>query len=213
MTVAQRKEREKAARYNAIIRVAERLFFTRGYEAITMDDIARESELSKGTLYTYFENKEDLYFSIVLHGVKIMNAMFKKAVKGKATGMARVYAIGVAFFEYYKKYPEHFKIFSYATSDRFEARQCESAREIDRISRDNLNILYDSIKAGIDDGTIRPDIDPLKTSIFLIESSYSMLQLPMGLNKALEGFGMSQDELVFYSLDLLKRSIENGLGE
>ena len=56
MGIAERKEREKLQRRNDIIDAAERLFFQHGFETPTMDDVAREAELSKGTLYLYFKS-------------------------------------------------------------------------------------------------------------------------------------------------------------
>ena len=45
-----------------------------------MNDIAKEIELSKATLYLYFDNKESLFFLIVMRGVKILNSMIKERV-------------------------------------------------------------------------------------------------------------------------------------
>jgi TetR/AcrR family transcriptional regulator len=50
MGITERKEREKEQRRNAIIDAAEKIFFTKGMDNSTMDDVAEEAELSKGTL-------------------------------------------------------------------------------------------------------------------------------------------------------------------
>lgn len=60
MGISERRQREKEQRRTEIIDAAERLFFSRGYEDVTMDDIAREVELNKATIYIYFNNKETL---------------------------------------------------------------------------------------------------------------------------------------------------------
>jgi hypothetical protein len=64
MGVAERKEREKQQRRNDIIDAAEKLFFAKGHDNTTVDDIAKEAELSKGTVYLYFSSKEDLMFGV-----------------------------------------------------------------------------------------------------------------------------------------------------
>ena len=56
MVTARRKEREKEQRRNEIVDAAEKLFFEKGYEGVSMDDVARDAELAKGTLYLYFKN-------------------------------------------------------------------------------------------------------------------------------------------------------------
>ena len=57
-----RKEKEKETREAEIINAAERLFYKHGFDDVSMDNIAKESEFTKRTLYQYFEHKEDLYF-------------------------------------------------------------------------------------------------------------------------------------------------------
>ena len=49
MGISERRQREKEQRKTEIIDAAERLFFSRGYEDVSMDDIAREVELNKAT--------------------------------------------------------------------------------------------------------------------------------------------------------------------
>lgn len=66
MGIQERKEREKERRRQQIMVAAKRLFIQKGFGKATMEDIAREAELSAGTLYLYFKNKNDLYASLTL---------------------------------------------------------------------------------------------------------------------------------------------------
>lgn len=63
-----RKEREKEARRAAILIAAARVFSNKGYRGSTLEEIAIESELSKGTIYNYYRDKEDLFVSLVRQG-------------------------------------------------------------------------------------------------------------------------------------------------
>ncbi|WP_052279178.1 TetR/AcrR family transcriptional regulator [Methanosarcina acetivorans] len=47
MTLAERKQRKKAQRCEDILNAAEKLFFSRGYDDVTMDEIANEVELNR----------------------------------------------------------------------------------------------------------------------------------------------------------------------
>ena len=51
-----------------ITATAARMFATQPFHKVRLDDIAAEAGVGKGTLYIYFENKEDLYFSLVYQG-------------------------------------------------------------------------------------------------------------------------------------------------
>lgn len=66
MGIQERKEREKERRRHQIMVAAKRVFSEKGFNKTTIEDIAREAELSPGTLYLYFKNKDDLYASLSL---------------------------------------------------------------------------------------------------------------------------------------------------
>ena len=64
MGIQERKERERERRRQQIIVAAKKVFSEKGFNKATMDDIAGEAELSPGTLYLYFKNKEELYLVV-----------------------------------------------------------------------------------------------------------------------------------------------------
>ncbi|MDP3284712.1 MAG: TetR/AcrR family transcriptional regulator [Desulfobacterales bacterium] len=66
MGIQERKEREGERRRQQIIVAARRVFSIKGFNKATMEDIAGEAELSPGTIYLYFKNKDELYASLSL---------------------------------------------------------------------------------------------------------------------------------------------------
>jgi len=64
-TGLSRKDREKMARENEIIRSARLLFARKGYHDTTLEEIAHHAELGKGTIYNYFVSKDELFYGIV----------------------------------------------------------------------------------------------------------------------------------------------------
>jgi AcrR family transcriptional regulator len=73
MGIQERKEREKERRRQQIMVAAKRVFVEKGFGGATMEDIAREAELSAGTLYLYFKNKNELYASLTLRVLQYLN--------------------------------------------------------------------------------------------------------------------------------------------
>ncbi|MBL7075328.1 TetR/AcrR family transcriptional regulator [candidate division KSB1 bacterium] len=65
MTTLDRRERERASRRQEILNAAKMLFAQKDFHEATLDDIAEAAELSKGTIYLYFKNKDDLFFSLM----------------------------------------------------------------------------------------------------------------------------------------------------
>ncbi len=68
------RKKEALERFNRdnIISAAKDLFERRGVEETTMDDIAREADYSKSTIYVYFRSKEDIYNSIISDYMSIL---------------------------------------------------------------------------------------------------------------------------------------------
>src|SRR4051812_505499 len=75
----QRPDEKKRALITA---TAARLFAQRPFHKVRLEDIAAEAKIGKGTLYIYFDNKEDLYFSLIYDG-------FARLVDGLRGQLAR----------------------------------------------------------------------------------------------------------------------------
>ena len=63
----------KAKRRDQILEEAARLFSSRRFDEVLMDDIAQSAGVAKGTLYTYFSDKEELYFAVIFEGISRLN--------------------------------------------------------------------------------------------------------------------------------------------
>jgi AcrR family transcriptional regulator len=73
MGILERKERERERRRQQILVAAKRAFSEKGFTKTKMEDIAQEAELSPGTLYLYFKNKEELYASLSLRVLQFLH--------------------------------------------------------------------------------------------------------------------------------------------
>ncbi len=109
-----------------------------------------------------------------------MNAMFKDAADKRKSGLEKSYAIGEAYYEFYKRHPHYFRMLMEAENLLVATSDDVNAAELMKASRESLKILSDAVVLGIKDGSIKPDLDPIQTSIFLIQSTRSMILLPPG---------------------------------
>ncbi len=62
---ALRKQREREQRETSILSAAETLFAQKGYQQTSIEEIADMAEISPGTIYFYFKNKEDLLINLM----------------------------------------------------------------------------------------------------------------------------------------------------
>lgn len=56
---------EDPAKRDQILEGAKRAFMKHGFDAASMNDVTREAGVSKGTIYVYFQNKEDLFAALI----------------------------------------------------------------------------------------------------------------------------------------------------
>ncbi len=210
MGIAERREREKEQRRNAIIDAAEKVFFSQGLERATMDDVAEKAELSKGTLYLYFKSKEELYLAIHLRGNIILKKMFENAVARFDRGIEKVRAVGQAYMEFYQKYPDYFHAMIYYESRVFDYQDADSiALQCVEMGKSTLEILIDAIEYGKRDGSIRPDIDAIKTAISLWGQSTGIIQI-IALKEfiLIQNHEISSEDIVDYTFDLIYHSLK-----
>jgi AcrR family transcriptional regulator len=59
-----RTAEQKAQRRNAVLEAAEQFFLEVGYEAFSMSNLAKNIGIAKGTLYLYFETREDIFLTL-----------------------------------------------------------------------------------------------------------------------------------------------------
>jgi len=84
------RERKKLRTRLLIAETARRLFAERGFEAVSVAEVARESEVSEATVFNYFPTKEDL----VYHGMEDFEGELLDAIRQRPAGMSVLDAFG-----------------------------------------------------------------------------------------------------------------------
>ncbi|SMO59649.1 TetR/AcrR family transcriptional regulator [Fodinibius sediminis] len=173
MSTEERKRREKQQRYNRIVDAAERVIFSKGIEQATMQEIAHEAELSKGTLYLYFRSKNELYTAIARRGSDTLNQRFAKVFASDCSGLELIRRIGETYLDFVSENPEYFKAFMYyeSMSEVDELRESEIAAGCEENRREALSFMVRALQIGMQDGTIDDSFDPRELAIVLWSST------------------------------------------
>jgi|JI10StandDraft_1071094.scaffolds.fasta_scaffold07937_4 AcrR family transcriptional regulator len=79
MTAQDRKRQEREARRHRIQDAARPVFFDRGFARASIEDIAKQAQLSVGAIYLYFKSKEDLYLSILERSLRALGDRLEAA--------------------------------------------------------------------------------------------------------------------------------------
>lgn len=159
MGITERKEREKARRRKEIIDAAEQIFFKKGIESATMEEVAQKAELSKGTLYLYFSSKEELHFTINLRAMAILKRKFEKVLDLNQSGLENARNIGMSYIEFAEEHSNYFNALMYFETKDTKHFIEENVQYRDLIMEVNpMDVFMEVIRKGIKDGSMRNDI-------------------------------------------------------
>jgi len=148
MSLVNRREHEKEIRKNEILNAAEKLFFSNGYEDVSLNDIANEVNLGRSTLYLYFENKEELFFAIVLRGTIILHNLINYNTKELKNAIQRLEGFRKSYFTFANEYPHYLQAYNYLFSGRFDLENIKTKEyKIHSISESKF---YDEYKKILD---------------------------------------------------------------
>jgi len=161
-----RKEREKLFKRLEIVNSAVILFAEKGYENSTLDEIAERAEFGKGTIYKYFENKEEIYSSIIenifseyynnLRSIssktgnlkdflsEMTRLLLRFANENKAEFSVFVRVAANVFDDYWILKTEQIKSLDYKIKDLFKTRiqQALQNKEVKELDAERFIILY-----------------------------------------------------------------------
>ena len=154
MGIRERKERERERRRQQIIVAAKRVFSERGFSKATMEDIAREAELSPGTLYLYFKNKDELYASLSLRILQYLIIRLEHVnANAEMVPMDKVNALVDAMFDLYDFDPiTIINMFHLQSSETLKNLSEDLLAEIEDLSRKSLGAIAAIFREGIDSG-------------------------------------------------------------
>ena len=151
-----RVARKRQARIDSILKTAARLFAQRGYHATSVEDIAGELDLQKGSLYHYFPSKDAL-----------LNNIVKQQLNTAVNMIGEILAVPEAPREKFKRavrahlhlFNQHADIYSIFKFENLNLIDPELADTVDKLSRQYEKAWRQLLQLGIDAGDFRPEID------------------------------------------------------
>jgi TetR/AcrR family transcriptional regulator len=175
----ERKVREKEKRRNEIVKAGEKLFLKKGLPGTTMEEIARECELSKGTLYLYFKSKEQLFLEIVLSAMENLYSIMGKEINAGKNPVDKLVRSGKAYYTFFRKNTGYFRILARMIDIEhdFIGDHGNLAAELIAINNNLWGLLTAVINEGIRGGVFKDDTNPLEIAISLYASSTTILRI------------------------------------
>ena len=207
METLPRREKERQARQAEIVAAAERIFCRRGYADASMDEIAKEAQFTKRTVYQYFTNKEDLYCAVALEGNKRFFARQQAAMAEGGTGLARFRRVAAASYEFYRDFPDLFRLISNAGRAMSAGGNGPGCRELARFRQNMLAEYAKVIEDGKADGSIRPDLDTREgvPALVLMLTGFLLMLADPGRTG---DFVLDREALARCAMDLLADAVQ-----
>ncbi len=211
-TLKTRREKEKQARYEAILDAAELVFSEKTYERTSMDDIARTASLSRALLYVYFKDKAAIQRGIMLRAGRSLCKRFEEARATAETGLAQISAIGRSYYQFYRDEPDYFSALTMASTAVSEAEDDQAEAMICSKS-EMMDLMVGAIRLGLEDGTISRDRvkDPLETALYLRGALHGVIMLCQTEQSQLSNSGdqstFPAGSLIRHTMDMLTKSL------
>lgn len=204
MDSLSRREKERQAREDDIINAAEKIFTIMGYNGASMEEIAKEAQFTRKTLYQYFADKEELYFAVIARGFKYLLCYFQQDIKIGNTGFEKLQHLASAYHRFYQDYPSTFHLMNYVGYIKSKKENSSKLQDFNKfnelVTQEVAKVIYE----GKADGSIRTDLDTMSITYsaeFLITSFFNMLSVSG--DTFTKHFSLDKENFIKLNIDLL----------
>lgn len=204
-----RRKREKQRRRESILRAAEKIFFTQGYEHSSMEDIAQAAELSRALLYVYFRDKPAILAAIALRAGQSLRHRLEFALTRADSGLGKIRALGLEYYRFSVEETAYFDLLTQmeATCDGHPTDP--DGQALDAEEHAIMNLMHAALALGLQDGSIAAKRlpDPATTAFFLRGALHGVIMRARVLART-TGDPLRAEALVHYGIETLSCSLQ-----
>jgi len=186
MGVKERREHEKEVRREQILDAARKLLFSKGLKATSVNKIAKEAELSIGTIYFYYKNKEEIFAVLQEEGLNLLFKEIEKIYRKKTDPRNKLKNMGLAYLNFSEKEKDYFEIINYFISSTEILFPPNIKNQIDESGGKILSLVTLTIDEGINKGLFVSG-DSNKFAIMFWAMNHGLIQLKKLKNTIMHG--------------------------
>jgi TetR/AcrR family transcriptional regulator, fatty acid metabolism regulator protein len=150
-----REELIKEYRVREILEAAHRVIGRHGFEGTTIDRVAEEARVAKGTIYLYFNNKDDLLHAAVLEGLRALAVESYQGDRPDLAPLERISNFVRHQFRLQSSHQDFLKAFILESSFVTFEPGDERGEELRRLYAEYLDFVASMLRAAIETGAIR----------------------------------------------------------
>jgi TetR/AcrR family transcriptional regulator len=204
MSTKDRKILEKENRRESILAAAETVMTTYGIHGLSIDLIANETQLAKGTIYLYFKSKEEILSILSIKARKLLYKEFQKIEKSDASPIEQLKELIKENYAFYKKKPLYYDLVSlYEVNNTLTETEemHESGQEI-------ADLIIKIATKAKEEGTLNPNINPMYFSFCIWGMTVGVFQLIKVRGSLMnEKMNITEEDL----LNTFLETFENGI--
>lgn len=175
MGLQERRTREKEQRRLQILDAARSLVLKYGVFAVSVQQIAKLAELSVGTIYLYFESKEEIFASLQQEVLDLMFEEMEEAIRGSAGPADGLRVIARVYNSFSVENKRYFDVINYFLSPSDIIFPPHLKTEIDHHGNRILSLVVEVIERGVREGVFEAP-NPKRCAIVMWATIHGLIQ-------------------------------------
>ncbi len=184
---------------NRVIEAAINEFATYGYMNANTNKIARQAGISIGSLFQYFENKEDLFLTTVKHCATIMKATLEAIMVGEEDILVKVEKLLRTIQKHSRDNLNMIRLYNEMATQSNSRIICEAVKDMEALT---AKLYKELIQKAQSENEARRDCDPGMFA-FLLDNIFMMLQFSYSCDYYRERFMIYVKEDIFEQDDFV----------
>jgi AcrR family transcriptional regulator len=164
---ASRSERRKARTAGSILDAAEELFLGRGFAATTIGDLSAAADVSIGSIYAHFGDKDGVYAALIDRALDLDHRYSEAGLEKGKSPLERLVGLAEGYLQFAREYPAYFRLFRFPPHDRPGAggKDGPEAKVAARIGEETAR-MAGLLEEAMAEGVVRK-ADPVATARFM----------------------------------------------
>ncbi len=181
-------------RCTEILDAARKVFAEKGFSETTMDQVAEQAGIAKGTLYLYFRSKRDIYMAALAQGIRSLNEDSRLKVEAATGVREKLRAFIATRVGYFEQHRDFFLIY-HAEIGNLRIQPAPNEGEISELYLEQAQMLEEVLRTAVAAGEIR-DLRPDATAFTVCDMTRGVIVQRL--------LGWSQSDLEDDTRDLIE---------
>ena len=216
------KATTKILKEQKIIEAAEKVFAAFGFKNARMEEVAKEAEITKVTLYAYFRSKENLYMAITFNALQKLAVICDELIASNVDkpGIESVVAIMEGFMDFCQENPlysevllDYFSLIRSITED--DKKLTDAMKEsnyfpkVQALHNYPFKLTAKEIQRGIDDKSISERVEPMVATLYGWTAAVGFVKISAASGSNTSSiFNVKMSDLHKTNLEMQRRLLE-----